>query len=112
MNHNEFKQMIQLSLYGELADDKQKKLISHLESCEECRLELEHQKKIMMLIAGHKNLEVNKDLLKEARMQLRGALRQEKLKRFSFSSPPNFVLQFFSTPPARREKLFPGSGTF
>ena len=65
MNHNEFKQMIQLSLYGELSDDKQKLLIAHLESCKECRTELEHQKKIMMLIADHKNLEVNEDLLKD-----------------------------------------------
>jgi hypothetical protein len=99
MNHNEFKQMIQLSLYGELSDDKQKKLISHLESCEECRLELEHQKKIMMLIADHKNLEVNEELLKEARIQLRGALRQERNNRSSVSSFTNYIFQLFSTPP-------------
>jgi len=99
MSHNEFKQMIQLSLYGELSDDKQKKLISHLESCEECRLELEHQKKIMMLIADHKNLEVNEELLKEARIQLRGALRQERNNRSSVYSFTNYIFQLFSTPP-------------
>jgi hypothetical protein len=98
MNHNEFKQMIHLLHYGELSDDKQKKLISHLEVCEECKLELENQKKIMMLIADHKNLEVNEDLLKEARIQLRGALRQEKTKEVFFSSISGFILQFFSTP--------------
>jgi hypothetical protein len=99
MNHNEFKQMIQLSLYGELSDDEQKQLISHLQSCEECRIELEQQKKIMMLIADHKNLEVNEELLKEARMQLRGALRQERSDETSFSSFANYVLQLFSTIP-------------
>jgi len=99
MSHNEFKQMIQLSLYGELSDDKQKQLISHLESCEECRMELEQQKKIMILIADHKNLEVNEELLKEARMQLRGALRQERSNENSFSSFANYVLQLFSSPP-------------
>jgi hypothetical protein len=99
MSHNEFKQMIQLSLYGELSDDRQKLLIAHLESCEECRMELEHQKKIMTLIADHKNLEVNEDLLKEARLQLRGALRQERNNKHSFNSFTNYILQLFSTPP-------------
>lgn len=98
MSHNEFKQMIQLSLYGELSDGKQKQLISHLESCEECRMELEQQKKLMMLIADHKNLEVNEELLKEARMQLRGALRQERSNKTSLSFS-KYISQLFSTPP-------------
>ncbi|MGB5288006.1 MAG: zf-HC2 domain-containing protein [Ignavibacteriaceae bacterium] len=99
MNHNEFKQMIQLSLYGELSDNQQKLLITHLESCEECRTELKQQKKIMMLIADHKNVEVNEDLLKEARLQLRGALRQERNSADSFNSFANYILKLFSTPP-------------
>ena len=99
MSHNEFKQKIQLSLYGELSDEKQKKLISHLESCEECRLELEQQKNIMKLITDHKDLEVDEELLKEARIQLRGALKQELNNKNSFSSFTNYILQFFSTPP-------------
>lgn len=99
MSHNEFKQLIQLSLYSELSDDKQKLLMSHLKSCEECRMELEQQKKIMMLIADHKNLEVNEELLKEARMQLRGALRQERNNENSFNSFTNSILHLFSTPP-------------
>lgn len=99
MSHNEFKQMIQLSLYGELSDDRQKLLIAHLESCEECRLELEQQKNIMKLITNHKNLEVDENILKEARLQLRGALRQERAKKVFFSSFTNSILRLFSTPP-------------
>ena len=99
MSHNEFKQLIQLSLYSELSDDKQKLLMSHLKSCEECRMELEQQKEIMMLIADHKNLEVNEELLKEARMQLRGALIQEKNNENSFISFKNSILHLVSTPP-------------
>ena len=99
MSHNEFKQLIQLSLYSELSDDKQKLLMSHLKSCEECRMELEQQKEIMMLIADHKNLEVNEELLKEARMQLRGALIQEKNNENPFISFKNSILHLVSTPP-------------
>lgn len=70
MKHNEYRQMIQLSLYSELSEEKQKKLISHLETCEVCRQELEHQKNLMKLITDSKNLEVDEDLLKEARLAL------------------------------------------
>ena len=98
MSHNEFKQMIQLSLYGELLEEKQKKLISHLETCEECRLELEQQKNIMKLISDHKNSEVDEDLLKEARLQLRGALRQVRNKSATFSFLTDYLLRLFSTP--------------
>ena len=98
MSHNEFKQMIQLSLYGELSEEKQKKLISHLETCEECRLELEQQKNIMKLISDHKNSEVDEDLLKEARLQLRGALRQVRNKSATFSFLTDYLLRLFSTP--------------
>jgi len=99
MKHNEYRQLIKLSLYGELSEEKQKKLISHLETCEECRQELEQQKNIMNLITDHKNLEVDEELLKEARLQLRGALRQERPKEVSFLSFTNYILQFFSTLP-------------
>lgn len=98
MNHNEFKQMVQLSLYGELPDSKQKLLVEHLESCEECRMELEQQKKILMLITDHKSLEVNEELLKEARLQLRGALRQERANVSPITSLTNYMMQLFSTP--------------
>jgi hypothetical protein len=99
MKHNEYRQMIQLSLYGELSEEKQKKLISHLETCEECRQELEQQKNLIKLITNSKNLEVDEGLLKEARLQLRGALRQERTKKDSFSSFTDYILQFFSTLP-------------
>ena len=99
MSHNEFKHMIQLSLYGELSEEKQKKLISHLETCQECRTELEQQKNIMKLIMDSENLEADEDLLKEARLQLRGALRQERTKEVTFSSFTNNIIRFFSTPP-------------
>ena len=99
MKHNEFKQMIQLSLYSELYDEKQKLLLAHLETCDECKAELEHQKILMSFIADHKNLEVNEELLKEARIQLRGGLRMEGSKSNWLPVFSNNIRQIFSTPP-------------
>ena len=48
---------------------------------------------------AYKNLEVNDELLREARLQLRGALRQDRANQFSFSAYRNNILQLFSTPP-------------
>jgi len=99
MKHNEFKQMIQLSLYGELSESKHAMLLEHLNFCEECKRELEYQKNIMMLLSESKKLKVNEELLKEARFQLRGALRQHKADGLSITSIANNLLQLFSTPP-------------
>lgn len=99
MKHNEFKQMIQLSLYGELSEIKQKQLIEHINSCNECRSELEQQRNILMLLSENQKNEVNEEVLREARMQLRGALRQQRKDRLSVTSVTNNFLQLFSTPP-------------
>jgi hypothetical protein len=98
MNHNEFKQMIQLSLYGELPQEKQKLLLLHIESCVECRTELEQQKNFMSLITGNKYLEVNEELLKEARIQLRGGLRIERSKSIWFPKFSVNIIKLFSSP--------------
>jgi len=99
MKHNEFRHMIQLSLYGELSETEQKQLIEHLNVCEECRNELEKQKDIMVLLSDGKKLKVNEELLKEARLQLRGALRQHRIDSFSITLFTNKFLELFSTPP-------------
>ncbi|MBT8379231.1 MAG: zf-HC2 domain-containing protein [Ignavibacteria bacterium] len=99
MKHNEYKQLIHLSLYGELNEDEKKKLKEHLDSCEECRMELEQQKNFLMMVTENQNFKVNNELLKEARAQLRGALRSEQMKGFSLISFGERVLRFFSSPP-------------
>jgi hypothetical protein len=92
MNHNEYKKLIRLSLYGELNADEQNLIETHLEECDECRGEIEKQKNILTLISSSKTNEVDDALLLEARLQLRGAIRNERNhKRFYESS-----IQFFS----------------
>jgi NACalpha-BTF3-like transcription factor len=98
MRHNEYKQIIHLSLYGELSEEDQKKLKGHIELCEDCRMELEQQKYFLTMVTENKKYKVNDDLLNEARAQLRHALRSEKMKNSLISSLGNKALSFLSSP--------------
>ena len=98
MKHNEYKQLLQLSLFGELKSDQQSILKEHLISCEECRAELEDQKNLLELISGKKKSEVDEKVLSAARYQLRGALRSEKNNTNIFGSFLENLSQLFTTP--------------
>jgi len=98
MKHNEYKQLLQLSLFGELKSEQQLKLKEHLLSCEECRTELEDQKNLLELISGKKKSDVDEKVLSAARYQLRGALRSEKANKNIFGSAIANITQLFTTP--------------
>jgi len=99
MKHNEFRQMIHLSLYGELSEDEQKKLKHHLESCEECKLELEQQKYFLSMVSENRKYKVNDSLLNEARVQLRVALGSEMIKNRPTSTFGERIRSLLSSPP-------------
>ena len=92
MNHNEFKRRILVSLFGELSKNEQAELEEHLQSCKECRNELEQQTHLLSLVSKHKTLEVDDALLQEARSQLRGAIRAERQRRNLLDN----ITQFFT----------------
>ena len=98
MNHNEYKKLIQLSLFGELNNAEQKKLMEHLNMCIECRRELEQQKNLLSILKVKSKDEVDDKLLSEARAQLRGALRIEKQKRKSFSKITTMFYNLIQSP--------------
>ena len=98
MKHNEYKQLLQLSLFGELKSEEQLKLKEHLLSCEECRAELEDQKNLVEVISGRKKTDVDEKVLSAARYQLRGALRSEKANKNILGSTVESIAQFFTTP--------------
>lgn len=98
MKHNEYKQLLQLSLFGELKTEEQSKLKEHLLACEECRAELEDQKNLLELISGKKKVNVDEKVLSAARYQLRGALRAEKSGSNYFGIVTGNINQFFTTP--------------
>ncbi|MBK9098581.1 MAG: zf-HC2 domain-containing protein [bacterium] len=98
MKHNEYKQFLQLSLFGELKSEEQRILKEHLLICEECRTELEDQKNLLELLSGKKKPIVNEKVLSNARYQLRGALRSEQSHRNIFNSTAESIFQLFTTP--------------
>ena len=98
MKHNEYKQLLQLSLFGELKSEEQSILREHLTSCEECRTELEDQKNLLELISGKKKPVVDEKVLSAARYQLRGALRSEKSNVNIFNSAAENISRFFTSP--------------
>ena len=98
MNHNEYKQLIQLSVFGELNENEQSMLKNHLADCDECRTELEDQKNLLELISGKEKADVDEKVLSAARYQLRGALRSETTNKNIFESTFASMSQFFVTP--------------
>jgi hypothetical protein len=98
MKHNEYKKLLQLSLYGELDSVEQALLKEHIISCEECRHEFEDQKNLMEIISIRRTKEVDDKILSAARYQLRGALKAETEKKNILQTAADNILQFFTTP--------------
>jgi hypothetical protein len=98
MKHNEYKQLLQLSLFGELKSEEQLKLKEHILTCEECRVELEDQKNLLRLISGKQKTNVDEKVLIAARYQLRGALRSERSSNNILNSITDNIFQYFTTP--------------
>jgi hypothetical protein len=80
MKHQQYKDRLQLMLYDELSTQDRQDLEKHLEECAECRAELEELKRFHSVLAEHTPSFVTDSLLQEARRELRGALRGERLK--------------------------------
>lgn len=98
MKHNEYKQLLQLSLFGELKSEEQIILKEHLLVCEECRAELEDQKNLLELLSGKKKPIVDEKVLSEARYQLRGALRSAQSHKNILNSAAEGISQLFTNP--------------
>lgn len=97
MEHNKFRLLVQSSLFGELTENEKNLLKEHLLTCSECRKELGQQQEILSMINKQKKPEVNENLLREARAQLRGAMRSESYrKRWSISEK---LISVFATRP-------------
>jgi hypothetical protein len=81
MNHNEFREKLPLLLYGELDNGEMKELQLHLDQCAHCSKELEQLEKIQSTIDSAHLPRSSEQLLNEARIELRAALRNERTRK-------------------------------
>ncbi|MEK7263354.1 MAG: HEAT repeat domain-containing protein [Bacteroidota bacterium] len=95
MNHITYKEWLSLSLYDELDESQKLYLDAHLASCTECCAELAELQKIHTLCDTHHPLAVNDALLREARLQLHGALRKELPEISLVAKISNYVWELF-----------------
>jgi len=84
MIHKQYKKLILLSLYDELAKSEREQLERHLQSCEECRAEVTSLKGLHRVLEHHVPAEIPERLFEDARRQLREALRTGERPGFSW----------------------------
>jgi anti-sigma factor RsiW len=82
MNHDQYKEQLQLLMYDELTAEERTALDQHLRQCPECRQELEELKRFHATLLHAGAVAPVDELLNEARQELRTALRTER------STPP------------------------
>lgn len=85
MKHNQYREWLQLSLYDELALPDRQLLDNHLETCQDCRTELEQFQKLHGALEATRMPESLDSLLEEARQELRASLRLERSRRGGWS---------------------------
>ncbi|MFZ4621973.1 MAG: HEAT repeat domain-containing protein [Bacteroidota bacterium] len=80
MKKEEIKELMQLSIYGELSSDEQETLDAYLKRHPEMKKELQEMKKFGAFVSENTSPVTSDELLSDARTQLREALRNERRK--------------------------------
>lgn len=78
MKHHQYHEWLQLSFYNELHDEEKMLLEQHLQSCSECRKELEELQAFHATLADAGAFEPDEKLLSEVRQDLRVLLRSKR----------------------------------
>jgi hypothetical protein len=76
MSHKQYRDLIQLSLYDELSAHQKHALESHLNACEECRLEVERLRRLHRLLGYYRPAPVTDKQIDDARHSLRLSLME------------------------------------
>ncbi len=98
MNHQPYREWIELGLANELSPHEKQELETHLASCAECRSVREEIQSLHNALAKKARVEVTDALLMEARQQFRAALRSERNKAGLWQQMTEFVDTVFAPP--------------
>lgn len=82
MNHQPYREWIELGLFDELSTEERQALDNHLKTCAECRATMEQVQALHAALQRAKLVEVTDELLMEARQEFRAALRQRAVESF------------------------------
>lgn len=80
MRHEEYKELIQLSVYDEISSDNKKLLEDHLLECEECSKEYESIKQLYVAIAENAPKQLNENVLESSRDLLFSSITEDEKK--------------------------------
>ncbi|MBI5464602.1 MAG: HEAT repeat domain-containing protein [Ignavibacteriales bacterium] len=98
MDHQRYREWLQLWFYDELNDDERLLLETHLAACAECAAERRKLEQFHRALASFKPAATVDALVQEARAELRVALREEKNKRSFVKSIIAAAGEIFSIP--------------
>ena len=100
MNHKYLTELLNLSLCGELDEDQSIVLQKHLETCRQCRDELDRWKSFREILGQFKSTEPDAAILADARRELRVAIGHEQLARADRSWIAEFLSRSLRPVPA------------
>ena len=90
MNHNTYKEWLQLFFADELNPEQKIELNEHMMKCAECHAEHDELQKLTMFLGDRGAVAPSKELLWEARRELREAIRHDSLA----SKCPSMLARF------------------
>jgi hypothetical protein len=80
MNHENYRELLTLSIYDDLDPADRETLDQHVRTCDACRAEMNELARLQTALGRKRRSEPTEHLLQEARTQLRAALRVERSK--------------------------------
>ena len=98
MNHQQWKEWVNLLAYEELDAERKNLTEDHLNACQACSQELEQLKRLHRVMDNHAVQIPTESLLQEARQELRAALRNERNKQTSSSRLREWFSGLIPTP--------------
>ncbi|MFA6540239.1 MAG: HEAT repeat domain-containing protein [Bacteroidota bacterium] len=98
MNKEEYQELVLLSMYGELAEEEEKKLEKYLKANPELKREAEELLKFKKFVSANTPDVATDDGLRDARRRFRTTLRSELRTGSFFNRMNDQVKDFFSTP--------------